>query len=71
MLYCFSSIWLDKKSRARHAYPTYVQSPTITTRRREEDLFFDGPLVELTAKAKASYVLIWLGDEDQEHLLRI
>ena len=59
------SDWTRDHVPVTHIQPMTVQSPTITTRRREEDLFFDGPLVELTAKAKASYVLIWLGDEGQ------
>ena len=33
---------------------------------KKSELFFDGLLAELSAKAKDSYVLLWLGDEGQE-----
>ena len=34
--------------------------------KKKSELFFDGPLTELSVNAKTSYVLLWLGDEGQE-----
>ena len=52
-------------------YPSYVWKTTdrhfeTLKFKKKSELFFDDTLAELSAKSKASYVLLWLDDEGME-----